>query len=326
MALMMDGRRNIDEQRYMRLMSNSLGTTEYLDYVITVDDWDDDLPYGNNDELDALLSMATTPGTVPVIKGKEYKYEAELDKLTHGSHVCVYSDHVTYFFHQLLSREADCGEKLLKTFTYSCTGSKSDPRVVHIRKRVGQPKYSTVQTFTSCHEVNSAIQSKQDGGSFTGTIDLNTGSPLAGVEPVSYGKEEDLMKGYNVRIGMVVQNKLSRRIAVVTEMIGRSSVSIVYGDNTREMIGCDNIRSCHKAFVAGGSYLHRDTNDVYSVGYDGVIDELVLQHRGNLKDFVAPVSRITRETKMVFEENIDNYEPLLVVTDDPATIPMWAVS
>lgn len=323
--VMITAEHNIDGQRYMRLMSNSLGVTEYLDYVISVDDWDDDLPYGNNDELDALLSMVSKPTSVPVIKGKEYKYDVEISTLTGGNHVCVYREHLSYFFHQLLSREADCGERLLKTYTFACTESKSDPRVVHVRKRVGQPKSSTVQAFASCHEINSTVQSKQDGGSFTGTINVPE-NPLAGVAPVSYGKEEDLMKGYNVRIGMLVQNKHSRRIAVVTEMIGNTSVSIVYGDNTRELIGCDSIRSCHKAFVVGGLYLHRETDDVYKINYDGVIDELVMQYTGNLKEFAGGVKSNIRRTKMVAEESIESYEPLLVVTDDPASIPAWAIS
>lgn len=303
-----------DEQHFMRTMSNTLSTRDYLDYVRRTDG---NLPRKMCDDLTATTYFVTShSGSVPVIRGKEYNYYASVMQLLHTKHTSVYKEHAIYFLHRV--REVANDENLLRKYKFYCTDSPSDRRVVHIRME-----------DRTCNIESDVLRSPLVSDmTMSGTLDMRTTANIfAGIAPVSIGNEEDTMKVSTVEVGLIVQNKLSRRIGVIHQRIGTTTVALVYGDNTREIIGIDNIRSCHKAFVHGGLYVHRGLQVVFKVQYDGVADELVLTSVGLLSELKGGESNFTPVTNTINSTvKIADYEPLLVVTDDPLSLPLWAIS
>lgn len=302
-----------DEQHFMRSISNTMSTRDYLEYVRKTDV---NLKRKMCDDLNATLYFATAhSGTVPVIRGEEYNYYASVMQLLHVKHTCVYKEHAIYVLHRV--REVADDENLLRKYKFYCTESPSDRRVVHIQME-----------DRTCNIESDILKSPLISDTMSGTLDMRTTANMfAGIAPVSIGDEEDMMKVSTVEVGLIVQNKISRRIGVIHQRIGTTTVALVYGDNTREIIGIDHIRSCHKAFVHGGLYVHRGLQVVFKVQYDGVADELVLASVGLLSELNGTESNFTSVTNVINSTvKIADYEPLLVVTDDPLSLPLWAIS
>lgn len=313
-----------------------------------------------NDDLRFLLAAAMRVKSMktPVLGGKEYSYAAEtLDFLSNGRTV-VYEEHVEY----VISRVFANVPNLCSEWTCYLTASKVNPKVVHMYRRAKKNAVSEKKSFmdklggmlNSCAHTpldSNGMWAKQytvDGKSYMavyGEDDILSLKPEEAVDlcrslfrisgsdedtvdsQPTYSRDEERMKVTNIELGMIVQHKDSRRIGVVQDIFGENTATIVYGDNTRQMVSIKDIRSCHKTFIHNCTYLNRITNVVYKVKYDVVADALVMESIGEIRELVGldPVHNKTYEL-VNSSFDIEKYEPILIVSDDPAGLPYWARS
>lgn len=285
-----------------------------------------------NDDLRLLLiasSKRTSFYDFPKYKNITYSYSGEIVDFFSTNHICVYDEHAQYVINRITAIEPT----LFDNWTVYITKSEKCKGVSHIYRRKKEQKMSQsndalLDLIGRILPKKSEDENMSSRGDLFGDMEmqshtLDDGRKYFKLVP----KDGDDMKVENIEIGMIVQHKGSRRVAVVSELIGNSSVAIVYGNNTRQLVSITDIRSCHKTFIHTCKYVHRTTKVVYKVQYDMLMDELVMTGVGTLDEFISDNSKPVLDTFVVNSKcNVDDFEPLLVVTDDPADIPFWALS
>lgn len=285
-----------------------------------------------NDDLRVLL-IAARPRTsfyeFPLFDNMAYSYSGEIIDFFETNHICVYDDHAQYIINRLTAIDPT----LFDNWTVYITSSKKWKGISHIHRREKEQKMS--QSNDALLDLIGRMCPKKSNDHISTSGDMTIGDMELHEHTSKDGKkyfklvpkDGDDMKVENIEIGMVVQHKGSRRIAVVSELIGSSSVAIVYGNNTRQLVSITDIRSCHKTFIHTCKYVNRTSKVVYKVQYDMLMDELVMTGVGSLDEFITEGAKAVTDAFVVNAScNVDDYEPLLVVTDDPASIPFWALS
>lgn len=127
-----------------------------------------------------------------------------------------------------------------------------------------------------------------------------------------------------LKLGDIIMDISTRNMGVVTFLDTEMTYSMmVDSKNQLHRVEWFNTLSCHEVFVHSCMYVHRGLQVVYRVDY--LNDKFYLSTLGTI-DELSGVKPLSNGVSMIINSTslIKNYEPLLIVCDEPHKLPKWA--